>query len=66
MSRVVFRAWDAVRGELVGLIGLIGEVLGEVAEAMQNWSIRHTFSRREQAEFAARLDAMFGTEEEER
>jgi hypothetical protein len=40
-------AWWKVRGEMVGLIGLIGDVMEDWGSALARWSNRHLFTARE-------------------
>lgn len=45
-------AWNRIRGELVEIPGLIGDMLIELGEALDGWTRRHRWSERELAEFA--------------
>lgn len=44
---LVTRAWEKVRGESVGAVGLLGDVMADWGVALGKWSSRHMFTPRE-------------------
>lgn len=43
-------AWDRLRGELVGVVGLVADVVIDFGYSLDRWSRRHALSRREIAQ----------------
>jgi hypothetical protein len=47
------RGWNALRGELVEIPGLIGDFLIDWGEALDGWTRRHRWSKRDLEELEA-------------
>lgn len=47
MSGGAIRAWWKVRGEAVGLVGLLGDIMEDWGSALARWSNRRMFTARE-------------------
>jgi len=59
-------AWDKVRGEMVGLVGLLGDVMEDGGASLRRWSARHMFTPRERTEWEQPTTPASNAPEEER